>query len=325
MNDWKEEIINEKSYLEKLIKLNDDEIIGLNNSKYKWAVTKHIVSLMDKNDHKCPIRRQFIPSLKENVSKGDDYLTHKENRVDTSIPDCIARQYNDRIAFLVSNVCSSYCRYCFRKEAILDNELRLSLNINQGISWISKHPEIRDILITGGDPLMLSNSNIKYIVSELEKIKHIEIIRIGTRMPITLPKRIDEEFLSIFPGRHRKPVWINIQCNHPKEITEELKIIVYELMRCGVNVGNQAVLLKGINDNIVTLRKLHQKLLSIRVRPYYLFQCEEAPGNKHFIVPIENGCDLMDKSLLKHTTGMARPHYVLATNKGKIPCKDLIS
>lgn len=320
----KEYIISEKSEIAKLINLTNSEILSLDSNKYKWATTKHFISLMDKNDPRCPIRRQVIPSLEENKSGNKDYLLKKENRVDTSIPDCIARQYNDRVAFLVTNVCSSYCRYCFRKEAILDNELNLKLNLLDGISWIQNHSEIRDVLITGGDPLMLSNSTLKYIIVELEKIKHVEMIRIGTRIPVVLPERIDEEFLSIFPGRNRTPIWMNIQCNHPKEITESLKNIVYDLMRCGVNVGNQAVLLKGINDDVNTLRTLHQKLLSIRVRPYYLFQCEAAPGNEHFIVPMENGCDLIEKSLLRHTTGMARPHYVLATNKGKIPCIDLI-
>ena len=322
--DWKKEIVSDVSVLSSLINLTNDEILALNTVKNKWATTKHFISLMNKNLSSCPIRKQVIPSIKENVKGNEDYLLWKENRKDSSIPDCIARQYNDRIAFLVSNVCSSYCRYCFRKEVILDSLINLYLSFDQGFSWIKNHPEIRDVLITGGDPLMLSNDKLHYIIGNLQEISHIEMIRIGTRIPVVLPKRIDDEFLDILKKFQRIPIWINIQCNHPKEITPELKDIVFKLLCCGVNVGNQAVLLKGINDDVDTLRILHQKLLSIRVRPYYLFQCEPAPGNDHFIVPMKKGCELIDNSLLKHTTGMARPHYVLATNKGKIPCRNLI-
>lgn len=318
-------IVEDIGTLSKLINLTEDELFCLKNTIYKWRTTRHFVSLMDKNNPLCPIRRQVIPSKEEITnSQNFGYLVLKENRQDKSIPDCIARQYKDRVAFLVSTTCASLCRYCFRKEAILNNELKLRLNLDEGIRWISENREIRDVLITGGDPLMLSNDKLHYIIDELNNVPHIEIIRIGTRIPVVLPDRIDVGFLEILKGYDKKPIWVNIQCNHPNEITESLKRIVSLFMIYGVNVGNQSVLLKGINDDVSTFRKLHQKLLTVRVRPYYVFQCEPAPGNDHFVVPLEEGCQLVNDSLLGHTTGMARPHYVLATKDGKIPCRELI-
>ena len=324
MNEWRQNIVSDIETLSSLINLTEDEKVALNNSKYKWATTRHFISLMDKDNPNCPLRRQVIPSIEENYTSNKDYLIWKENRQDKSIPDCIARQYYDRIAFIVSNSCASYCRHCFRKEAILDTNLNLKIDFDEGVKWISEHEEIRDVLITGGDPLMLSNDKLNYIITQLRSIYHIEMIRIGTRVPVVLPERIDTEFLNIIKGFYRVPIWINIQCNHPLEITTKLADVVYKMMSCGVNVGNQTVLLKGINDDVKVFRKLHQKLLSIRVRPYYVFQCEPAPGNDHFIVSLEDGCQLMDDALLTHTTGMARPHYVLATNHGKIPCRRII-
>jgi lysine 2,3-aminomutase len=325
MIHWNEMLVSDLKTLLSLINLTDEELAAFKEVKYKWGTTRHFISLMDENDPNCPIRRQVIPSIEENIfSDKKDYLIWKENRQDKSTPDCIARQYKDRIAFLVSDVCASYCRYCFRKEAILDNSLDLKFNFEEGIHWIKEHKEIRDVLITGGDPLMLSNNKLGHIINEIRSINHVEMIRIGTRMPVVLPERIDSEFLHLIKGFYRAPIWVNIQCNHPKEVTNELTHVVYKILSCGVNVGNQSVLLKGINDDVDTFRLLNQKLLSIRVRPYYLFHCEPAPGNDHFMTTYEEGCELMDNALLGHTTGMARPMYVIATDKGKVPCRRLI-
>lgn len=323
--NWKETIVSDINTLSSLIDLNEEEIYCLENTKYKWATTRHFISLMHEKNSDCPIRKQVIPSIHElTPSKFKDYLIWKENRNDKNIPDCIARQYKDRIAFLVSNVCSSYCRYCFRKEAILDTSLNLKIKYKEGLDWISNHKEIRDVLITGGDPLMLSNTILEYLLIELRSIPHIEMVRIGTRMPVVLPERIDNGFLKIIKGKYRTSIWINIQCNHPNEITKILEDKIYKIICCGVNVGNQSVLLKGINDSKDILRKLNQELLRIRVRPYYLFHCEPAPGNEHFSTSFEEGCKLIDDALLGHTSGLARPHYVIATNKGKIPCRKFL-
>ncbi len=324
MIDWKETIIKSQDILSLLINLTDEEKDAISKTKYRWGTTRHFISLMDENDPNCPIRRQVIPSINENIDpKIKNYLDWKENRQDKSVPSCIAKQYNDRVAFLVSDSCASYCRYCFRKEAILDNSFDSDFNFEEGLHWISEHKEVRDVLLTGGDPLMLSNQKLFHIINKLRSIPHIEMIRIGTRLPVVLPERIDSEFLHGIKGCYRVPIWMNIQCNHPKELTKQLNDVVYKVISSGVNVGNQAVLLKGINDDVNILRELHQKLLSIRVRPYYIFQCEPAPGNEHFTVDIETGCKLMDDTFYEHTTGMARPMYVLATNEGKVECRRL--
>ncbi|MDH3575530.1 MAG: hypothetical protein OET57_15945 [Desulfobacteraceae bacterium] len=167
--------------------------------------------------------------------------------------------------------------------------------------------------------LLLSDDKLEYLVSKLREISHIEMIRIGSRLPIVLPHRITEGLKKAIGGFHKVPVWINTQCNHPKEITEKTAKAVYELMSCGINVGNQAVLLKGINDDVDTFRELHQKLLRTRIRPYYVFYCEPAPGIDHFRTTVEKGAELIRDSLRGHTTGLAQPMYVLATNIGKIP------
>jgi len=223
------------------------------------------------------------------------------------------------VAFTVTQTCGIYCRHCFRKELVVDGDLKLDFNVDEGLDWIAKHPEIRDVLITGGDPFLLSDDQIEYLIRKLRALPHIEMIRFGTRLPIVLPQRITPGLKKVLGGYHRVPIWINTQCNHPKEITETTARAVYELLSCGVNVGNQAVLLKGINDDVETFRELHQKLLKVRIRPYYVFYCEPAPGIDHFRTPVEKGAELIRDALRGHTTGLAQPMHVIATNVGKIP------
>jgi lysine 2,3-aminomutase len=201
----------------------------------------------------------------------------------------------------------------------VDHKLTLRFDVEEGLQWIGEHGEIRDVLITGGDPFIFSDDEIEYVIRKLREIPHIEMIRFGTRMPIVLPHRITDGLKKVLSGFHRVPIWVNTQCNHPNEITEHTAKAVYDLLSCGVNVGNQAVLLKGINDDVETFRKLHQKLLSIRIRPYYVFYCEPAPGIDHFRTPVEKGAELIRDAIRGHTTGLAQPMYVIATNIGKIP------
>jgi lysine 2,3-aminomutase len=323
--EWVKQMQNQVDTLESLeqyINVSDDERLAIESLNTKWGVTPYFASLMDKDDPNCPIRRQVIPSMKEQVNEFgmDNYLIWKENRATEEVrPDSIARQYNDRIAFTVVETCGIYCRHCFRKELVVDRDLKLRMDIDEGLAWIAEHTEIRDVLITGGDPLLLSDDKLKYLITSLREIPHVEMIRIGSRLPIVLPHRITEGLKDAIGGFHKVPVWINTQCNHPKEITEETEKAIYELMSCGINVGNQAVLLKGINDDVDTFRELHQKLLRTRIRPYYVFYCEPAPGIDHFRTPVEKGAELIRDALRGHTTGLAQPMYVLATNIGKIP------
>ena len=325
MEEWVEQLQNSVNTLDTLravIKVSSEEEKAINTLNTKWGTTPYFASLMDPDTPDCPIRKQVIPSMKETENRYGipNYLIWEENRDTEEVrPDCIARQYHDRIAFTVTDVCASYCRHCFRKELVVDRDLKLRFDLEEGIEWIREHKEIRDVLITGGDPFILSDQKIAYLIRRLREILHIEMIRFGTRTPIVLPHRITDGLKKIIGSYHRVPIWVNTQCNHPKEITEKTARAVFDLLSCGVNVGNQAVLLKGINDDVETFRVLHQKLLAIRIRPYYVFYCEPAPGIDHFRTSVEKGAELIRDALQGYTTGLAQPMYVIATNIGKIP------
>ena len=324
MELWQEQMKNHVNTLERLknyINVTEHEERAVKEMSTRWGTTPYFAGLMDRDDPDCPIRRQVIPSLQEQENKHGiaNYLVWKENRDIEVRPDAIARQYHDRVAFTVTDVCANYCRHCFRKELVVDRELQLRFDLEEGLEWIRKHDEIRDVLITGGDPFLLPDEKLDYIISKLREIPHLQMIRFGTRLPIVLPQRITEGLKRVLSGRHRIPIWINTQCNHPREITEETARAVYDLLTCGINVGNQAVLLKGINDDVPTFQELHQKLLTVRIRPYYLFYCEPAPGIDHFRTPVEKGAELIRDAIRGHTTGLAQPMYVIATNIGKIP------
>jgi len=325
MEEWIEQLqnsVNTLARLKEFINVTPDEENVITTFNTKWGTTPYFAGLMDPDDPACPIRRQVVPSIqeKENRYGIDNYLIWKENRDTEEVrPDSIARQYIDRIAFTVTDVCANYCRHCFRKELVVDRDLKLRMDVEEGLIWIRAHDEIRDVLVTGGDPFILSDDKIEYLIRKLREIPHIEMIRFGTRTPIVLPQRITPGLKKVLGGFHKIPLWINTQCNHAKEITEKTAKAVYDLLSCGVNVGNQAVLLKGVNDDPASFKALHQKLLTVRIRPYYVFYCEPAPGIDHFRTPVEKGAELIRDAIRGHTTGLAQPMYVIATNIGKIP------
>ncbi len=328
---WQEQIKDQVNSLEKLsqyIDITSDEEEAIKTLNMRWGTTPYYASLMDKNDPDCPIRKMVIPSMKENENEHGipNYLVFKENRKktdrfgeDEKRPDSVARQYDDRVAFTITDVCPSYCRYCFRREAVIDQELRLRFDADEGLEWIRKHEEIRDVLLTGGDPLMLSDKDIKYLIDSLRGIPHLEMIRIHTKMPITCPQRITKDLLEILGQESDIPIWMNVHINHPKEITDKIKKVIWDILHTGINVGNQGVVLRGINDDVDTFRKLHQKLLSVRIRPYYMFHCQLAPGVDHFRAPVEKGAELIRDGIRGHTSGLAQPMYAVSTNYGKIP------
>ena len=325
MEEWIEQLKNSVNTLERLsefINVTPEEKEAIETLNTKWGTSPYFASLMDRNDPKCPIRRQVLPSLQETVNKYgiENYLIWKENRDTEEIrPDSIARQYHDRVAFTVTDVCVNYCRHCFRNELVVNRDLQLRMDVDEGLEWIREHKEIRDVLVTGGDPFVLSDEKIDYIIKKLREISHLQMIRFGTRSPIVLPHRITPGLKKILSPFHKIPIWVNTQCNHPNEITEKTAQAVFDLLTCGINVGNQAVLLKGINDDPETFRELHQKLLRVRIRPYYVFYCEPAPGIDHFRTTVEKGAELIRDAIRGHTTGLAQPMYVIATNIGKIP------
>jgi lysine 2,3-aminomutase len=325
VEQWIEQLQNSVNTLEKLkryVNVTPQEQEGITTLNTKWGTTPYFASLMDRDNPGCPIRKQVVPSVKEKENRYGipNYLIWKENRATEEIrPDSIARQYYDRVAFTVTDMCANYCRHCFRKELVVDRDLQLRMDVEEGLGWLREHKEVRDVLVTGGDPFILSDDRIEYLIRKLREIPHLEMIRFGTRTPIVLPHRITQGLMKVLSPYHKVPIWINTQCNHPNEITEQTAQAVYDLLSCGVNVGNQAVLLKGINDEVETFRKLHQKLLAVRIRPYYVFYCEPAPGIDHFRTPVEKGAELIRDALRGHTTGLAQPMYVIATNIGKIP------
>jgi len=325
MEEWQEQLqnfVNTLERLEKVINVTPQEREAIQTLNLKWGATPYFASLMDPDDPNCPIRKQVVPSLKEKENRYGmkDYLIWKENRGDEEVrPDSIARQYDDRVAFTVTENCANYCRFCFRREVTVDQELKLRFDVDEGLQWIRENPEVRDVLITGGDPFILSDDKIEYLVRKLREIPHIQMIRFHSRTPVVLPHRITEGLQKILSGFHKVPLWVNIHCNNAKEITDMTAKAVYDLLSCGINVGNQAVLLKGINDDVQSFRELHQKLLSIRVRPYYIFYCEPVPGIDHFRTPVEKGAELIRDAIRGHTTGLAQPMYVVATRFGKIP------
>lgn len=324
-SDWRSQLqhrITTVEELRKWVAVTDDEEEAIRASigKYRWAITPYYTSLMDKDNPNCPIRLQAVPNKQEflpfpgaDPDPVGDTVYRKTNRV--------VHKYPDRVIMLVTEVCAVYCRHCTRKYHTTDLE-GTYFETNTAASWekdfeyIASHPEIRDVLLTGGDPLTHSDEKLELIISRLRKIPHVEIIRIGSRYPVLLPQRITPEFCAMLEKYH--PIWLNTHFNHPKEITPEAAEAVNRLLRHGIPVQNQTVLLKGVNDDLETMRALLKGLLKIRVRPYYLYQCDNVTGVSHFMTSVEKGREIM-RGLLGHMTGFAVPQYIITTKLGKIP------
>ncbi len=290
-----------------------EELEGL-DKVFKIKINPYYLSLIKhKGD---PIYKQVVPDKAELVDSDleDDPLSEDD---DSPVPSIVHR-YPDRCLFLVSHDCASYCRFCTRKRKVGD-PTKISLRyFDAGIKYIAEHPEIRDVIISGGDPLMLSDKKIEYILSNLRKIPHIEILRIGTRMPCFLPQRITPRLVRILKKYH--PLYINVHFNHPDELTPEAVQALGRLADAGIPLGNQTVLLKGVNDDPAVMKKLMQKLLAARVRPYYIYQADLVFGTEHFRTRVEKGLEII-KALRGFTSGLAVPHYVIDApgGGGKIP------
>lgn len=324
-SNWKFHINKSIQTLDQLaewVQVSDAEKAGIEacKLKYKWRVTPYYASLMDKRNENCPIRLQSNPRAQElappesaDVDPVGDMIYRKTRR--------IVHKYPNRVIFLVSDVCGVYCRHCTRKFHTTDLEgtyynTDLDNSYDQDYEYLENHPEIDDVLLTGGDPLTLPDKKLEEIISRLRKIKHINIIRMGSRYPVFLPQRITVELCQMLEKYH--PIWINTHFNHPVEITEESAAACDRLLRHGIPVGNQTVLLKGINDNVEIMRSLIKGLVGIRVRPYYLYHNDNVVGVSHFTTTLEKGMEIMD-GLLGFETGFSVPTYVITTKLGKIP------
>jgi len=322
-NDWRWQLRHRITTLEQLkeiIDLTAEEIEGIKNSKGRLAlaVTPYFASLMDSANPNCPIRRQAIPRIEEcHLSKNDMVDPCGEDK-DSPVPGLVHR-YPDRVLLLVTDQCAVYCRYCTRRRLVGSNERSITQgNFEEVLKYLRSHRKVRDVLLSGGDPLLLENERLEEILSRLRALPHIELLRIGTRVPVTLPQRITGGLVRMLKRYH--PLMISIHFTHPKEITEAVKRACNELADAGIPLGSQTVLLKGINDKPYIMKKLVQELLRIRVRPYYIYQCDLAMGTEHFRTSVATGIQIIEK-LRGHTTGYAIPTYVVDApgGGGKIP------
>lgn len=324
-DDWRSQMQHRITTLKELqewinVSPDEEEAIRRVEGKYRWSVTPYYASLMDKDDPKCPVRQQAVPQMGEvtvypnsSIDPVGDTKYRKTNRV--------VHKYPDRVIMLITEQCPVYCRHCTRKYHTTDMEGTYFEN-SEAASWeqdfeyIANTPAVRDVLLTGGDPLTYSDNRLERVIARLREIPHVEIIRIGSRYPVLLPQRITEEFCQMLDKYH--PIWLNTHFNHPKEITPESAAAIDRLLRHGVPVGNQTVLLKDVNDDLETMQTLMKALLKIRVRPYYLYHCDNVTGVSHFVTSIEKGREIMN-GMLGHMTGFSIPQYVLTTPLGKIP------
>jgi len=309
---WLNEVatsIKNMQQLKEKLELRKDEKISNVNLQVK--ITPYFLDIIKNND---ALRRTVVPTIDEfNVSEEEDEDPLAEDRYKKT--DCIIHKYPDRVLFVVTNFCSTNCRYCVRSR-IFDKTNYKKEQWDLGIKYISEHPEIRDVLISGGDPLTLPDDKLEYLLSEIKKINHVEIIRIGTKVPVVLPSRITDKLLDIMKKYH--PVYFSIHFIHPDEITDECSIALNKISNAGIVMRSQTVLLKGINDDVETMRQLMHKLLINRCNPYYIYACDKVSGTSHFRSTIEKGIEII-KGLRGWTSGYAIPTFIVDSEYGKIP------
>lgn len=314
--DWRWQMANRISDTETLAQVLDldprkcAEIDQVGN-RYRWAISPYFASLIQAGNPDDPVMRQAVPSLEELDDSGYDDPMAEEF---TSPAPCITRRYPDRLIINVTNMCAMYCRHCQRRRNIGEvDQHQPRQNLVAALTYIRENPEIRDVLITGGDALLLDNHTLDWLLTELDSIKHVEIKRIGTRALVTMPQRITQELCAVL--KQHPPIYINTQFNHPQTITPESKRACDMLSESGVVLGNQAVLLKGVNNDPGIMKKLNQELLKIRVKPYYIFHAKQVKGTSHFMTSVEEGLNIM-KKLRGYTSGLAVPTYIINAPNG---------
>ena len=320
--DWRWQLSNRVNSLEEVgavLNLTDEEREGLSASdKFRVDITPYFISLIDPDDADDPIRRQVIPLGREReafTGMMEDSLAEDRH---SPVPGLVHR-YPDRVLMLVTTQCASYCRYCTRSRIVGDAAQNFNRQEHEAqLDYLRRTPQVRDVLISGGDGLTLAPRLLETIIRGLREIPHIEVIRIGSRVPVFLPQRIDDALCEML-GRYH-PLWLNIHVNHPNEITQELAVACDKLTRAGIPLGNQSVLLAGVNDCVHIQRQLVQDLVRIRVRPYYLYQCDLVEGSGHFRTPVAKGIEIIE-GLRGHTSGYAIPTFVVDApgGGGKIP------
>lgn len=307
--------IHETSVLSQIIKLSAQEIqdIEKTSKQYRWQISPYYASLMNPDDRSCPIFKQSVPTISEYLDK--EQMKDPYAIVFNSPAPLITRLYPDRLIINVTNICAMFCRHCLRKKDIVMKDMVYPReDIKAAIDYVAHCSEIRDVLLTGGDALALSDDYLDWVLSELDRISHIEIKRLGSRMLATLPQRITPELCDML-SRH-KPLYLNTQFNHPLEINPDSAEAVDRLIHAGVMVGNQSVLLKSINNDKNVMKKLVHELLRIRVRPYYIFNCKKLQGIQHFRTSVSEGLNIIE-NLRGYTSGLAVPTFIITAPEGK--------
>ena len=323
-NDWRWQLRNRIISLEQLEllipSLTPEERAGalLANSKLALAITPYFFNLIDPADENCPIRRQVIPRIEETNTAPWEMSDPCGEDSHSPVPGLVHR-YPDRVLFLVTDRCASYCRYCTRSRLVSNaTGYDFHPNFDAQIDYIRQHPEIRDVLLSGGDPLLFSDERLEALLSQLRAIPHVEFLRIGTRIPVFLPQRITPGLCAMLKKYH--PLFMSVHSNHPRELTTEVRDALGRLADAGIPLGNQSVLLRGVNDDVTLMRAMVQKLLMCRVKPYYIYQCDLIAGSAHLRASVRKGLEIME-GLRGHTTGYAVPQYVIDApgGGGKVP------
>tara|TARA_B100000900_G_scaffold415500_1_gene445617 strand:+ start:1223 stop:2413 length:1191 start_codon:yes stop_codon:yes gene_type:complete len=321
--DWKWQLRNRITSLEELeakMELTDEEREGClhANDKLAMSITPYFFNLIDRDDPDCPVRKQLIPRSGEMSVSAEEMLDPVGEDSHSPVPGLVHR-YPDRVLFLVTDRCASYCRYCTRSRLVSNaQDYNFHPEFEQGLKYIESNPEVRDVLLSGGDPLLLVDRKLDYLLGRLRQIPHVEFIRIGSRIPVFMPQRITKELCDVF--RRHGPIWMSIHVNHPRECTAALKDACERLSFAGVPLGNQSVLLKDVNDDADVMKALIHRLLRMRVRPYYIYQCDLITGSAHLRASVCKGLEII-KKLRGHTTGYAVPQFVIDApgGGGKVP------
>ncbi len=322
-NDWKWQVKNRIETVEELkkyIPLTVEEEEGAKKcvQTLRMAITPYYLALIDPNDPHDPIRKQAIPTGLELHKAHADLLDPLHEDEDSPV-EGLTHRYPDRALILITDMCSMYCRHCTRRRFAGQSDNAMPMErIDKAIEYIRNTPQVRDVLLSGGDALLVSDDKLEYIIKKLREIPHVEIIRMGSRVPVVLPQRITPELVEMFKKYH--PIWLNTHFNHPNEITEEAKLACERLANAGVPLGNQSVLLRGINDCTHVMMELVHQLVKIRVRPYYIYQCDLSMGLEHFRTPVSKGIEIIE-ALRGHTSGYCVPTFVVDApgGGGKIP------
>ena len=322
-NDWKWQFRNRITRVEQLAQFipsstEEQAQLRLVAMRYPLSVTPYYLSLINPDNPDDPIRKQAIPSPMEMTMGSMGLEDPLDEKRDTVVPGLVHR-YPDRVLLVLTDICPMFCRHCTRKREWRNGGwVRSPAEVEAMLNYISRHKTVRDVILSGGDPLTLSTRHLEDVISRLRKIKHVEIIRIGTRFPVVLPQRIDNELCSMLAKYG--PIWLNTHFNHVREVTPEAAQACDRLLRSGVPINNQSVLLRGVNDSVEAQTRLCHALLRIKVRPYYLFQCDEVQGTEHLRTPVEAGTKIIE-GMRGHTSGLAVPTFVidLPQSGGKVP------